>query len=147
MCCLLVQQLLILLVLCTKKADRNYHKWQYNYMLGSVDTTKWFHLYIVWFFYINIYINKVDMLPNVIQICHLTNMLSFFDLYTGVNQWFLLVLFWKRCHWWAGPEELFKGNKRGKAGFQYAHRVHPGMTSSLCKAKSKGLFPHFYLNL
>lgn len=48
MCCLLVQQLLKLLVLCTKKADCNYHKWQYNYKRGSVDTTKWFQLYIVW---------------------------------------------------------------------------------------------------
>lgn len=68
-----------------------------------------------------------NILPRLKKMCCLTYMLTSCDSYTGVNQWFLLVLFWKRCHWWAGPEELFKGNKCGKAGFQYADRVYPGM--------------------
>lgn len=86
-----------------------------------------------------------NMLPRLIKICCLTFTLSSCDSCTGVNQWFLLVLFWKRCHWWAGPEELFKGNKCGKAGFQYADRVHPGMRCGQYKAKSKDLINHFYL--
>lgn len=85
-----------------------------------------------------------NMLPSLIKICFLTFTLSSCDFYTGVNQWFLLVLFWKRCHWWAGPEELFKGNKCGKAGFQHADRVHPGMRRcGQWKAKAKDLFNHF----
>lgn len=99
-------------------------------------------LHIVW-----LNTSKNVMLRNLIKICWFPYMLSSCDIYSGVNQWFLLVLFWKRCHWWAGTEEFFKGNKCGKAGFQYAHRVHPGMRRHcLCKRKWKDLFIHFYLN-
>lgn len=77
----------------------------------------------------NLVVALLRILNNFQETSFVWNLKTLFycNSYTGVNQWFLLVLFWKRCHWWAGPEKLFKGDKCGKAGFQYTNRVYPGM--------------------
>lgn len=62
--------------------------------------------------------------------------LNFICLFLGINQWFLLVLFRERHHWWIWTAQFFQSSSGHKADFQFSYRIHPGMYTE-CMFKYK----------